>query len=160
MENPAVLLTWFQLMLITISLILSCTFSRLASLAWASCRFFSFFSSSVEVMLMKKSISTSSTSTIGATWNSGSPSSSVRLRRRWRLMRADGMGRAEKRQVAQSSTVPQFGHGEVPTAIGALQAGQLVVALRLTFCEVPLRADLTFCEAEKLSPTFTPASWS
>jgi hypothetical protein len=35
--------------------------------------------------------------------------------------------------VPQSSTVWQFGQGEVPTAMGALQEGQLVVTLRETF---------------------------
>ena len=41
--------------------------------------------------------------------------------------------------VPQSRTVPQFGHGVVPTVMGALQEGQLVVTLRETFCETPER---------------------
>ena len=62
--------------------------------------------------------------------------------------------------VPQSSTVPQFGQGDVPTVIGALQEGQLVVTLRETFCDVPARAERDFAEpsAAKSGPMRTPAS--
>jgi hypothetical protein len=42
--------------------------------------------------------------------------------------------------------VLQFGHGETPTVMGALQAGQLVVTLGVTFCETPERIVRDFAD--------------
>jgi hypothetical protein len=58
--------------------------------------------------------------------------------------------------------VPQFGQGEAPTVIGALQEGQLVVTLRETFCETPLRAERVLADpsAAKSAPMRTPLSCS
>ena len=65
-------------------------------------------------------------------------------------------------QVPQSSTVWQFGQGDVPTVMGALQEGQLVVTFRETFCETPERIarDLADWSVPKFSPMRKPASWS
>ncbi len=63
--------------------------------------------------------------------------------------------------MPQSSTVPQFGHGVVPTAMGALHDGQLVVTLRETFCDTPARAELVFeLPVPKSGPMRTPLSCS
>jgi len=62
----------------------------------------------------------------------------------------------------QSSTVPQFGQGDVPTVMGALQEGQLVVTLRETFCETfeRIERDLAPASEPNSSPMRTPESWS